>query len=208
MKPGKFKGKKLVILDCDGVLVRSERANVAYYNHILSRFGLCEVGEEETEKIRLFHTLSTPQVIDVFFPGEIKEAVRAYSDGLDYGLFAGMVETEPGWAETLAILSENHSLCVATNRGKSATALIERAGLLRFMKKVFTVRDVKNPKPAPDILNLALSHFGVSRSEALYVGDSVLDERAAKGAGIDFIGFRYNSEDFVSEPSGLAVMLI
>jgi HAD superfamily hydrolase (TIGR01509 family) len=207
MMPGKFKGKKLVILDCDGVLVRSERANVAYYNHILSRFGLREVAREETEKIRLFHTLSTPQVIEEFFPAELKAEVRAYSDGLDYGLFADMVEPEPGWVETLSSLSESHTFCVATNRGKSATALIERAGLLGYMKKVFTVRDVKNPKPAPDILNLALSHFGISRFEAVYVGDSVLDQRAAMGAGIDFIGFRYNSEDFVSEPSGLAVML-
>jgi phosphoglycolate phosphatase len=86
-------------------------------------------------------------------------------------------------------------------------ALIEDAGLMGYMQRVFTIRDVKNPKPAPDLLNLALRDFGATREEAVYVGDSELDERASQGAGVAFVGFRYKSKYFVSEPSDLEVLL-
>ena len=33
-------GCRLLILDCDGVLIRSEDANLAYYNHLFREFGL------------------------------------------------------------------------------------------------------------------------------------------------------------------------
>ena len=46
--------------------------------------------------------------------------------------------------------------------------------------------DVKAPKPDPSGLILSLEKLNVSKTEALYVGDSLVDAGAAKNAGIDF----------------------
>ena len=49
-------------------------------------------------------------------------------------------------------------------------------------------------KPAPDMVYLALNHFGVSKEQAVYIGDSDVDVATAKNSGLDMIavdwGFR------------------
>jgi phosphoglycolate phosphatase-like HAD superfamily hydrolase len=44
--------------------------------------------------------------------------------------------------------------------------------------------DVAHPKPAPDMLQLALARLGVRAEQALYVGDMAVDIQAARSAGI------------------------
>ena len=194
---------KLLILDCDGVLVKSEAANLAYYNLMFRRFALPEVAQEDRASRRLLHTLSTPQVIEHFFPENLRPEVRVYAAGLEYETVAGMIEPEPGWVETLSSLKARMKVCVATNRGRSAPGVIEAVGLTDLVDHVFMVHDVKNPKPAPDLIELAISHFGVSADEAVYVGDSELDRKASMGAGVKFIGFRTEGDIRISHPCEL-----
>ena len=53
-------------------------------------------------------------------------------------------------------------------------------------------------KPAPDSVNEVLERLGVSRQEAVYVGDSEIDIQTAENAGLDLIavgwGFRTEEE--------------
>ena len=53
-------------------------------------------------------------------------------------------------------------------------------------------------KPAPDGANRILTHFGVDRSRAVYVGDSGVDLQTAQNAGMDGAwvswGFRHREE--------------
>jgi len=46
--------------------------------------------------------------------------------------------------------------------------------------------DVIAPKPDPSGLFAVLKVLGVSPKDALYIGDSLVDEGAAKAAGVDF----------------------
>lgn len=49
-------------------------------------------------------------------------------------------------------------------------------------------------KPAPDMVNLALDHFKISREKAVYIGDSDVDAATARNSNLDLIavdwGFR------------------
>jgi len=58
---------------------------------------------------------------------------------------------------------------------------------------VVTSLDVERPKPEPDELLRVLAHFDLSPDRAVYVGDSPLDEMAAKAASILFIAFQNRS---------------
>lgn len=201
-----MKKDKLLILDCDGVLVRSETANRAYYNHLFARYGLPEVKLEDTKERHLLHTLSTPQVIDHFFPGDLKNEVTDYANTLEYLDFAEFIEPEPGWRETLIKLKVDTRICVATNRGRSAPLVIEKIGLGDCIEEILTVHHVKNPKPAPDLLLLALETFAMKKEAAFYVGDSELDRKASRAAGIKFIGFRIDGDFRIEHPSELEKM--
>ena len=70
-------------------------------------------------------------------------------------------------------------------------------GLERCFDIVVSALDVKNPKPHPDLLLKILEHFGIKPSQAIYVGDSVLDEMAAKAAGVPLVA--YNNKDLSAD---------
>ena len=49
-------------------------------------------------------------------------------------------------------------------------------------------------KPAPDMVNMALERLGVSKEDAIYIGDSEVDLNTARNSSLDMItvtwGFR------------------
>ena len=55
------------------------------------------------------------------------------------------------------------------------------------------------PKPAPDIVLRACELLGVAVTDAVVVGDSEFDRRAARAAGARFIGFRCRGDRRIEE---------
>jgi HAD superfamily hydrolase (TIGR01509 family) len=177
---------KLVILDCDGVLFDSFRSNVAYYDAILEKMGGPPLDDESKG---LCHVYSTPQLFAHLYPDEperAQEATRiAYS--IDYRPFLEYMDPEPGLYEVLAKLKACYQVALATNRGKSIPALLERFGLEDTFDLIATILDVPRPKPAPDMLLYCLEKTGLGPEQAVYVGDMENDLIAAKAAGIPFV---------------------
>jgi HAD superfamily phosphatase len=84
-------------------------------------------------------------------------------------------------------LQQQSTLAIFTGRvGYELTPTLNRFAPEVLFDPVVTADDVKNPKPAPDGLQLIQArHPGKS---IWYLGDTVDDARAAKGAGVPFIG--------------------
>jgi len=177
---------ELVILDCDGVLFDSFRSNVAYYDAILAKMGEAPLNDEAKQ---LCHVYSTPQLFAHLYPDEperASEATRiAYS--IDYRPFLEYMDPEPGLYEVLGQLKASYQVALATNRGKSIPALLERFELEGTFDVVSTILDVPRPKPAPDLLLFCLEKTGLGPDQAVYVGDMENDRIAAEAAGIPFI---------------------
>jgi phosphoglycolate phosphatase-like HAD superfamily hydrolase len=55
---------------------------------------------------------------------------------------------------------------------------------------VVTALDVKNPKPHPESVEKILQAFNLKREEAVFVGDSELDQQAAESAGVKFVAYK------------------
>jgi len=55
---------------------------------------------------------------------------------------------------------------------------------------------VKNPKPHPEPLLKILEHYRIAPGEALFVGDSELDQRSAEAAGVPFVAYKSNLPAF------------
>ena len=105
------------------------------------------------------------------------------------GAIAGVVGEATGlfdFDRVLGALSARFFLAIATNRGRSLERLFDHFGLDRWFHFRISTVDAE-PKPHPEMLLKCIARFGVSKPEALYLGDSVSDRDAASNAGIDYL---------------------
>ena len=182
---------KAVIYDCDGVLFDSFEANYAFYHLVLARFGKPSLDRGDVETMRILHTYCNRDVLDHLFAGDPRmDEVRAFSASIDYRTLFPLMIMEQGLRETLEALKGRVKLAVCTNRASSMDTLLSSFGLDGYFGCVMTAARVRNPKPHPEPLLKVLEEFGIGPEEALFVGDSEVDGRAAAAAGVPFVAYR------------------
>ncbi len=183
-------GLRGIIFDCDGVLFESRKANLAYYNTVLNHFDEASVEDSDYAKAHLCHTAASPSVFMQLLGKERTPKALSIAAKLDYRQFIPYMTPEPGMKAALSRLAEFYPLAVATNRGNSMLCILEHFGLSGFFQTIVTSRDVEQPKPAPDMLLEAAKRLQFATHELLFVGDSELDQAAARTAGMPFAIYR------------------
>jgi HAD superfamily hydrolase (TIGR01549 family) len=78
--------------------------------------------------------------------------------------------------------------------------MLERYKINQFFDSVIISGEAGVKKPMPEIFDPALAETGLSNSEVVYVGDSIMDFRAALGAGIVPIIIRREGQHNSSAP--------
>jgi len=186
---------KAVIYDCDGVMFDSFEANLAFYDRIMVMLGRPVLDRRDDEQMRVLHTYANRDVLAWFFPDgdEFAAAVRAAS-AIDYREMVPFMRIEDGFVETLDALRTRVSLAVCTNRSTSMDMVLQSFGLSSYFSCVMTASRVTNPKPHPEPLLKVLSHYRIAADEALFVGDSDVDRRAAVAAGVPFVAYKADME--------------
>ncbi|MER7764579.1 HAD family hydrolase [Streptomyces sp. NPDC097619] len=88
-----------------------------------------------------------------------------------------------------AVAARGSRIVLASSAGAEEVAAI-RAALNAddLIDAVTSAADVDATKPAPDLLHLALERAGARPGEAVFVGDTVWDVRAAARAGVPCVG--------------------
>jgi HAD superfamily hydrolase (TIGR01549 family) len=181
---------KAVIYDCDGVMFNSLEANFAFYDSVFSHMGL-KLDRGDGEMMRVIHTYANRDVLKHFFPEKerLEEAVR-FAGSIDYRNLFPLLKMEAGYMETLDRLKGQVKLAVCTNRSTSMDALLEEFELSDYFSMVMTASRASFPKPHPDPLNRIIDYFGIEPREALFVGDSAVDQQAAAAANVPFVSYR------------------
>lgn len=180
---------KLVAFDCDGVLFDSRQANIAFYSAILKRFGRPVLTDPEA--IDYVHSHSARESLTYLFPDgpDLDEILEVYR-GIDYRPFIPMMVEEPYLREFLRFLRPAFFLGVATNRTTTTTEVFRAHGLMDSFDLVVSAADVPRPKPSPDAFWRLLEHFAIEPHEAIYIGDSRVDEGFARNAGVPLVAYR------------------
>ncbi len=178
-----------VIFDCDGVMFESKKANLAYYNRILGEFSYPHVSSDQTDLAHLCHTASSPVVLENLMREEDLSLALSFASTLDYREFIPHMNAEENLMEILDLISGRFPLAIATNRGKSVESILDHFNLRRYFSVVVTSHDVKQPKPAPDMLLLAAQKLKIKPENCLFIGDSELDKSAANDANTQFAGY-------------------
>ena len=102
-------------------------------------------------------------------------------------LFPGiraMLDELKGRGLGLGIVTSKARLLRYDGRPYGAVVEMERLGLGEMFDPVVGWEDVRENKPAPAAILLALERLGIGKTEALMVGDSHIDVIAAKRAGV------------------------
>jgi len=186
-----MKNIKIVAFDCDGVMFDTKESNTAYYNQILGHFGRPAM---TTEQFAYCHSHTADQSIAKLFDDEESfRAAQSYRKSMSYLPFLKYMEIEPYLKPLIETLRPRYKTAIATNRSDTMDCVISEHGLEGYFDLVVCSNDVDHPKPHPDQLIKILEHFGIEPCDSLYVGDSELDEIAAKAAGVPFVAYKNRS---------------
>jgi HAD superfamily hydrolase (TIGR01509 family) len=179
----------LVIFDCDGVLVDTERIAVRVDAQVFARLGWPMT---ESELIERFLGRSDEDIgrdleqrLGRPFPaGWEAEFEPLYREAFEAEL--GPVE---GVVEALDRISTQ--TCVASSGShEKMRYTLGLAGLYeRFAGRIFSVTEVASGKPAPDLFLYAAGRMGVDPSACVVVEDSRYGIQAALSAGMRALGY-------------------
>lgn len=179
---------KVVAFDCDGVLFDTEQANRAYYSSILQHFGKPAVTDEQFTFVHMHTVLES---LAYLFPDEkLLAAAHVFRKGVDYRQYFSYLTMEPHLISLLEKLRPQFKTAIATNRTDTMNRLLAEFNLDGYFDLVVTASDVERPKPHPDVLLKILNYFDLPPHQVLYVGDSPLDELAARAAAIPLVAYR------------------
>lgn len=183
---------KLVIFDCDGVLVDSELLASTTLAKLLCDHGFKTsppgaMDQFAGRSIRQVRTI-VEEAIACRLPDNFEEVARDATRAA----FAQSLEPIKGTHRKLEELRhKNIALCVASNSdyGRLRHSL-ELVGLWKFfVPNIFTPSAVLRDKPAPDLFIHAARKMSVAKDSCLVVEDSFLGIKAASAAGMRAIGF-------------------
>ncbi|MDR3088807.1 MAG: HAD family hydrolase [Desulfobulbaceae bacterium] len=180
---------KALIFDCDGVMFDSRETNRAYHDHLLAAFGLPPMDEDELEYVHIHNVWES--VAHIFRNYAVSlDKVHEFRLRDDYRPFFRSMKMEPDLRKFLARAKPRFKLAIATNRTNTMEAILEEFDLTDFFDKVMTAENSRRPKPAPEPLLEIIEAFACRIDEALYVGDSSIDEQCARACAMPFVAFR------------------
>jgi phosphoglycolate phosphatase len=184
--------KKLFIFDLDGTLVDAYTAIWKSLNFTLKKLGYRPTGFAKSKKNvgkgdRAF--------MEVFFrPEDVDKALLIYRCHHESSLkkYSRLKAYSGEYLRTLR--KRGKKIAIASNRPRCFTDIIIKAlNIGRLIDYVLCGDEIKSHKPKPRILNMIVRKFGVSKSEAVFVGDMDIDMETARRAHIDAIFIRGGS---------------
>lgn len=200
----------LVVFDLDGTLIDSARDLAGALNQTLDRLrpGTPALPLEDVRAMIGDGALKliTRALRAVGLPDPPQDALPVFLECYRARL---LEETRlyPGVAEVLEALASRR-LAVLTNKpGDLSRAILEGLGVAQRFEWVYGGGDLPAKKPDPVGLHRLLAESGLSPEQAVMVGDSAIDVRTGRAAGVRTIGVRYgfDPEGLRQEPPDVLV---
>ena len=165
----------LVIFDCDGVLVDSERLSIRLDVELLATLGWRMAEDEVVERWVGRTEAAMRAEIEEHLGRSVEAEWTAFSERY-VAAFAAELEPVDGVADAVdAVQSAGLATCVASSGdlGKIRRNLAKTGLLDRFDGRLFSADDVEHGKPAPDLFLHAASVMGAMPGRTAVIEDSV-----------------------------------
>ena len=186
---------KLIIFDCDGVLVDSEDLANTVTAEMLTSYGH-QISSEEL--IRRFKGMKFKAYVDILE----NETGIALPETFETDVREAMAEVfkkhvKPVEGALKIIKSLKIPFCVASNGPKNKTKENLKTTNLypHFIGKIFSAYEVKAWKPDPGLFLAAANHFGVKPQNCIVIEDSLSGVKAAIAAGMSVYALDHTEKD-------------
>jgi phosphoglycolate phosphatase len=188
----RFSSVRLLIFDLDGTLIDSRLDLVNSVNATLSHLGRDELAHETIESY-VGNGVAALMQRSLGEGAAQEEVERAQAFFLSYYRVHMLDNTAayPGVREALAAL-RSHSMTVLTNKPvRFSVDILAGLGLGSYFRFVYGGNSFESKKPDPIGVQTLLRDVGAEPHEAMMVGDSAVDVRTARNAGIWACGVSY-----------------
>jgi HAD superfamily hydrolase (TIGR01509 family) len=177
----------LIIFDCDGVLVDSERLSLRVDALFLDRLGWPMAESEIIERFVGRSDADMRAEIEERTGRPIPADIDREFDRLYRETFEAELRPVDGIVEALdSIAAAGVPICVASSGGHAKIRRsLELTGLTGYFgDRIFSAAEVAHGKPAPDLFLHAASQMGAAPSRSAVVEDSAFGVDAAIAAGM------------------------
>ena len=183
----------LVIFDCDGVLVDSEKLGARVFSDTLADYGFAMSADACFQQFKGWTLMACYQWLSTRISGGLPEGFAAALSLNTEQVFKRELRTVKGIEHVLEQLkTAARSYCVATNGGhKKINNSLAASGLDELMPRAvrFSAEDVARGKPDPALFCYAAESMGVPASFCWVVEDSFAGAQAAVAANMSLIFF-------------------
>lgn len=189
---------KMILIDLDGTLVDSVPDLAFCVDAMMQRLGRPACGEAA---VRNWVGNGVQRLVRRALTGELDGEPSDTDYDQAYPLFLECYRANtssrstvyPGVREGLDFLSTaGYRLgCVTNKHSEFTEPLLRDFGLREYFSIVISGDSLPEKKPHPLPLLHAAEHFGVQPTEALMIGDSISDVRAARAAGFAIVCLSY-----------------
>lgn len=178
---------KLILLDFDGTLVDTRRANALAYIDTLSEIGI-EITEEEYLRsyfgVRCMEFMQSLGISD----REQIQQLRRRKVELYPKYFNTVILNTPLWEWCKMMRGMGSKVwIVSTGHIDNIKNVMQHLQLNDGVDGIISGDDVLIPKPAPDAFLLAMKHVGATPEETIIFEDSVVGLEAARRSGAAFV---------------------
>ena len=179
----------LVIFDCDGVLVDTERIAVRIDVLVLAELGWRMTEAEVIERFMGRSDEEMTREIETHLGRRLPASWEEPFRHLYREAFAAELEPVPGILEALDAIAV--PTCVASSgTHEKIRFTLGLTGLYeRFAGRIFSASEVARGKPAPDLFLHAASRMGIPPAGCVVVEDSRYGVEAARAAGMRAFGY-------------------
>ncbi len=180
---------RLVIFDCDGVLVDSDRLALRIQARHLTELGVPMTYED---CVREHLGIGMPATLAKVERRLGRPVPQSWVDDLErevWEVFSRELQPVPGIVEVLDELQEQTCIASSGSHAKMRFTLGLTGLLDRFVGRIFSGEEVERGKPAPDLFLHAAARMGFPASRCVVVEDSPYGVEAALAAGMKVAGF-------------------
>ncbi|MFS0518729.1 HAD family hydrolase [Nostoc sp. UIC 10607] len=179
----------LVIFDCDGVLIDSERIANTILLEMLKEIGLFLTLEDVFDIFVGTSTTRCLEIVKNLLGKSPPENFATEFEERTMQAFMNDVHPVQGIHDVLSKL--NLSYCVASNSSPKwiQKALFVTDLLPYFSEKIFSATEVSRSKPYPDVFLYAAERMGFSPKDCVVIEDTPTGVRAGVDAGMTVFGY-------------------
>lgn len=179
---------KAYLFDFDYTLANSEKGIVMCFQHVFERNGFKGIEEDAIKKTI---GLTLEEAFMLLTGIKDRETVAGYRKQYVEKSDEVMVANTKLFPEALPMLRKLKKQgvktgIISTKYRYRIESTIRLYGMDELIDLVIGGEDVETAKPSPEGVWKALDRLKCGREETLYIGDSLVDARAAQNAGVHF----------------------